>query len=376
MPSQATASIAAPAATPLRVAVLAATLRLGAADGRAQLLPFGEFEARDGRPGRGVKWRLDDAGGQRLAAELNRVAAATPIVIDYEHQTALAASNGQAAPAAGWIKRVQWLAGQGLFAEVEWTSRASAYIQAGEYRYISPVITYDEGSGRVVGLLNAALVNYPAVLGMEAVQAALAGMCTPTQPGRQPGGEPEPRMDLTKLLEALGLAADANEAAALAEIARLKAQPTISAELCAALGVQAGAPAAALLSAAQQIKGAAAAAGAADTAVAALTTQVAQLSARLACSEVDKLVEQGTADGKLLPATEPWFRELARRDIEQARAYLKAAPAIAQALGQQQSAQGAKGGQGGGTAALSGEAANVVRLLGITPDAFNKAAAA
>ena len=126
-------------------ALLAATLALSsAASGQAQLLPFGEFAARDGRPGPGKTWKLTDAAGRALAAQLSTTAAKTPVVIDYEHQTLLAATNGRPAPAAGWITSATWRDGQGLFATVQWTAAARAAIDAREYQYISPVITSDE----------------------------------------------------------------------------------------------------------------------------------------------------------------------------------------------------------------------------------------
>lgn len=140
--------------------------------GEAQLLPAGTFSARDGRPNDVRAWRLDDAAGHLLASRINAVASVTPIVIDYEHQTINAEKNGQAAPAAGWINAVEWRDGQGLFASVEWTARAKGLIAAGEYRYISPVISYDRNSGLVHGLHNAALVNHPALLGMQVVKAS------------------------------------------------------------------------------------------------------------------------------------------------------------------------------------------------------------
>lgn len=154
-------------------ALLAPAFALGSSVGIAQLLPAGEFVARDGRPGPGKCWRISDAQGKQLAAKLNATASQTPIVIDYEHQTLLSKDNGREAPAAGWIRGAQWRPGQGLFATVEWTAHAKARIAAGEYRYISPVITYDD-DGNVTGLQLAALVNHPALIGMEPVLAELA----------------------------------------------------------------------------------------------------------------------------------------------------------------------------------------------------------
>ncbi|NUZ08939.1 phage protease [Piscinibacter koreensis] len=153
-------------------ALLATALAL-AANGEAQLLPAGEFKARDGRPGKDLTWKLDDTGGVKLAVRLNGTAASTPIVIDYEHQTMLAPENGKPAPAAGWITHVEWRVGQGLFSRVDWTAAARQRIAAKEYRFISPVIEYDRATGQITGLHNAALTNFPALLGMQPVVAQL-----------------------------------------------------------------------------------------------------------------------------------------------------------------------------------------------------------
>lgn len=140
----------------------------------AQLLPAGEFSARDGRPGPGKTWKLNDTQGQALAARLGAIAAQTPIAIDYEHQSIMAATNGQPAPSAGYMLSFEWRNGAGLFARVQWNERALTYIRAGEYRYISPVILFDKVTGQITGLHNAALVSTPALLGMDAVQAMAA----------------------------------------------------------------------------------------------------------------------------------------------------------------------------------------------------------
>jgi phage I-like protein len=86
--------------------------------------------------------------GLLMARSRHLIAAAdarqTPYVIDYEHQTLRSAKNGLPAPASGWFKKLEWREGVGLFAvDVEWTDAAAAAIDAGEYRFISPVFLYD-----------------------------------------------------------------------------------------------------------------------------------------------------------------------------------------------------------------------------------------
>jgi phage I-like protein len=80
-------------------------------------------------------------------------------VIDYEHQTLNAATNGQPAPAAAWFSTLEWRDGDGLYAtDVQWTERAAAMVAAGEYRFLSPVFCFDN-HGNVKALLHAALTN-------------------------------------------------------------------------------------------------------------------------------------------------------------------------------------------------------------------------
>ncbi|SFM67282.1 Mu-like prophage I protein [Nitrosomonas nitrosa] len=135
-----------------------------------QLFPAGQFRATDGRPHDVPHWFIDAALAAQIIAEFE--ARANRTVVDYEHQTLLAAQNGQPAPAAGWFGKLAWRE-SGLYAvDVEWTERATQMIEGGEYRYISPVFTYDKKTGKVKRLLHAALTNNPALDGMDAVAAS------------------------------------------------------------------------------------------------------------------------------------------------------------------------------------------------------------
>lgn len=142
--------------------------------GRIQLFPCGEFAANDGRPAslKGVKtkvWRMGRIVAERLVSAFS--ARQNGMVVDYEHQTFLAAQNGQPAPAAGWIRGLEWVEGQGLFASVDWTEKAKGFLASGEYKYISPTFQFDPVSGEIEELLCAALTNYPALDGMEPARA-------------------------------------------------------------------------------------------------------------------------------------------------------------------------------------------------------------
>lgn len=343
----------------LFTALLAATLPL-LANGQAQLLPAGEFAARDGRPGPGKTWKVSDDQGRRIAAALNATAQKTPVVIDYEHQTLHAPKNGQAAPAAGWIKSASWRDGEGLFAEVEWTAAAKAAIDKREYLYISPVITFDAG-GTVTGVALAALTNFPALLGMDAVVAQLNGQFNPHHPQ-------EPQMDLlAQLIAALGLAAGTSEKDALAAVAALKARPAVPVALTGALGLAAGADEQAALSAVAELKKT-------DPGTLALITtlqgQVAALTTQLNEGTLVTEVDGAIAAHKFVPAMREQLLALGRKDRAALTAMITAAPAIPGLGGQTGSDTGRDA--GGGTAALTGTQRLIAKQLGLSEDEYAK----
>lgn len=134
-----------------------------------RLLPDGAFAARDGRPGTLTggnlnAWNLSGPGAEHVLDQWRR--RETPLAIDYEHQSLNARHNGQPAPAAGWIESLRYEPGQGLFASIRWTEGAKAFIEQDEYRFISPVFSFNPQSGDVLELKGAALTNVPALDGL------------------------------------------------------------------------------------------------------------------------------------------------------------------------------------------------------------------
>lgn len=108
------------------------------------------------------------------------------LVIDYEHQTL----SGNQAPAAGWIKQLQWREGDGLWVKTEWTQKAAAYIAKNEYRYYSPVMISRESDSRIVAVINVALTNSPKTRNIHAIAAkaeyTLVGHGEPVFPNGDP----------------------------------------------------------------------------------------------------------------------------------------------------------------------------------------------
>lgn len=98
------------------------------------------------------------------------------VPIDYDHSIETAAGNGNPVPAAGWIKSIDDEPDEHgvLWGTVEWTPKAAQMIEAGEYKFISPVIdpsVRDNRSGAPQGwtLTSAALTNQPVLQGMPAL---------------------------------------------------------------------------------------------------------------------------------------------------------------------------------------------------------------
>jgi phage I-like protein len=329
------------------VALLAAALTLQAS-ASTQLLPAGEFVGRDGRPGKGLKWKLSDAKGRALAAKLNERHTNTRFNLDYEHQAMVAQETGNPAPASGWASKFEWRDGVGLFAtDTQWTARAKQMIEAGEYLYISPVILYDTTTGEVTDILNAALLNVPNLLDMdpvahERVARLNASFSTATEQSSM-------NAILKALLEGLGLpATDATtEAQATAALTSLKTARSDLTALLKSLGVAETTEATAACTAIAALRAKADKAGQGGgepdptkwvslDKFNELNTQVAQLRASSTGREVDELIAQAKNEGKLMPAAEEVWRNVGKADIAQLRALIEKTPANPALAGQQQ----------------------------------------
>lgn len=332
------------------IAVAACVAELNAqAPAEIKLLPAGAFRARDGRPGNVTAWHLDAAAAARLIAQAQ--AAKGDFVIDYEHQTLHAEENGQPAPAAGWFKNLEWREGDGLYAvAVRWTARASQLIEAGEYRYISPVFGYDKQSGVVTELLMAALTNYPALDGHSDLAARAAARFSTTNE--------EKTMNREKMIALLGLSAEASDEQIEQALAALKAKAATAEDKDGEIAaLKAAKPDPAKFVPAETFE--------------ALKTEVAALKAQQTTGEVDALVKQGLADGKLLPVQEAWAKELGGKDVTALKTYLEKTPAIAALKGSIQT--GGKAPEDGGAEQLSTEELAVCKNLGISAEEYRKA---
>lgn len=329
------------------VAALAVDLTAtgNAAPTEFRLLPLGRFRAADGS-GRPVEvadgWLLDDNGARQIAAL--SVGRASKRVIDFEHQTLRAAENGKPAPAAGWFARLEARA-DGLYAvDVEWTAQAAQMIADKQYRYISPVFPYDKRTGAVLGIAHAALTNDPGLDGLTdlAALSALANQFL-TPP-------PQEEMPMKALLAALGLSETATEAEALAALAALKSAAPDPAKFVEV----------ATLTAAQTEK-------------AAIAAELAALKAEKAQAEVDKVIADGLAAGKLTPATEPHARKLAG-DLAALKGFIDAQPVIVKPGDTQIGGDKPAAGAGSGNSGLDEAQAALCARMGLKPEDYLAAA--
>ena len=306
-------------------AIAACTFEIQADGAAIQLFPIGAFKARDGRPKdvQAGHWYIDDQVAARLIAKV--ATRGTDLVIDYEHQTLNSETNGQPAPAAGWFQgaALEWRAGHGLFAtQVDWTAKAAGFIAAKEYRYLSPVFSYDKQTGEVLDLIHVALTNYPALDGMDSLPAQAAARFQLADPAA-PSAKENQRVNKEELIAHLGLSADASEEDIQTALTALKADAGKVGELQTALA-------------------AAKTQGAPDPAkfvpvgvVEDLKKDIAALKSNQIEGEVGELVKAGLDDGRLLPAQEKWARDLGKSNVAALKTYLEQTPAIAALKGQQ-----------------------------------------
>jgi phage I-like protein len=237
----------------------------------------------------------------------------------------------------------------------------------------------------------AALVNHPALLGMDAVESAeaLSAALAAALPRIRTTSHQEPapmttqNIALAALATALGLTAAATEAEALSTIAALKAKaekadkPELPNDVASALGVKTSAEA---LSAITALKTAQTGLDGAMTQITALQGQVQALTQRQTEGDLVALADGAIAEGKFVPALREQLLSIGRKDVAALQAMIKAAPAIPGLAGQAtaQAEAAARTAAGGTqTAALSStEALAVARNMGISPDAWAKSVAA
>ena len=332
-----------------------------------QLTPGQDFTPSDGRAMDVPAWRINAAIATQV---IGRFDAAQPPVIDYEHQTLHKEANGQPAPAAGWIHGLRWAEGSGLFAEVELTARALQAIASGEYRYFSPVFLYSAETGEVLKVTMGALTNNPAIHGMQALNtmqaAASAQFSTPSSHPTEDSMNPL----LKALLATLGLPETTTEQVALTAVQAHK-DTAEAARTALALKAEDGATAVTAACSALTTKAPDPAKFVPVETVTAMQTQLAALTAQQQADQVDKLIQPALADGRLLPAMEPWARDLGKTNMAQLTSFLQAAQPVA-ALTSTQTGGNAPAALATGAHGLSQDELAACSAMGVDPEAFAK----
>ncbi|MGZ5055666.1 MAG: phage protease [Methylobacter sp.] len=317
---------------PTNVGIAACSFELDGASTDVRVVPAGNFRGRDGRPTECASWNLTEAGAMAILAA--RSQQQDKFLFDYNHQTLYVEKTGQKAPAAGWGTALEWRPGDGIYAiATEWTPTAQQEIENKEFRYISPVITYNKTTGEVTGLLMASLVNYASLddLCDLAAMAALQFL-TPQ----------EPAMDADELMERLiymlNLPVTSTPAEIATELDKVKAmimQPD---------GTTAGL---AVLLTAKNDEIAALSANVSNSApdplqyapvavVRELREKLAALSGDTLQMQVRKLVDEGVASGKIIgPAEKDWAFKKGMKDMAALQADLDNTVGIAALAGMQ-----------------------------------------
>ncbi|MCY4584901.1 MAG: hypothetical protein OXB98_02570 [Bryobacterales bacterium] len=328
----------------------------GGAPEWVELLPAGPVvEGRDGR-----KWRLDDP--ERVAAE--SLDGSDPkkkeIPIDWEHATEIKAPQGEPAPAAGWITRLEVREGA-LWGRVEWTDRGREAVASREYRYLSPVFLHSKeragtknnnSPGRILRILSAGLTNSP--------NLALQALNHEGQGDRN-------TMDIKKILGALGLAEDAAVEQAVTAIDTLK-QDRDSAEerarnIAGSPSLEKFVPRADYDAALELAKEKATNAEA----------KLAEHEAQALDKEIDAEIAKALEAGKITPATADYHRAQCRADgegksgLERFKEYVEAVPEVAGDSGLD-----GKQPDGGAAKALNAGEARIAAMFGNSAEDLKK----
>jgi phage I-like protein len=328
--------------TPALITLLAlshSALATTAASGEVLLLPAGQVRTIDFDK-RELSWTVGDAEGQALAQKLNARVKDREIVFDYEHQTQLASENGQPAPASGWMTAFTWKPGVGLFAAVKWTERAKAFIEANEYKYLSPVLASIKG--KVTDLISVALTNLPALSGLASVASRMSAHLSNPDEHSQ-----EKNMDLLNaLLAKLGLSGDTSQERALEEVVALKAKAD-------SLATKDG-----------EITTLKSHADTANATITKLQAEIGSFRAAEAKREMDELIGTALKDGKLLPAQEAWARTLS---VDTLKGFVANAPQISALSGKTQTTS-----ESGNKSALEPHEIAICKAMNVSEESYLK----
>lgn len=295
------------------------------------LLPVGPaVVGRDGR-----SWRLPDP--ETIVSAFT--AGGMPIVLDWEHATELKAPKGERADAAGFITELSLVRDEGagrapgIWGRVEWTPDGATSVRSKAYRWISPVFLHDT-DGVIKRLISAALTNRP--------NLDLFALNHQRSAGSKENDVNEEQ--LKRLRARLGLAADASaEAVETALNARIDtATRATNLDLVPKTDLDAA------LNRANVAEG-----------------ELKKLRDEGHEKAVNAFIEKGKAEGKIAPASEPFYRSLCAtaEGLANTQKHYETLPVIVSPEAQAKPA--AQGGSGTNEIALTAEEKARCQRLGI-----------
>lgn len=137
----------------------------GKAPDRFLLIRDGDVGWADNRQG----FVMDPATAARMIAAFEQHGAKIPI--DYHHATERV-QPGQKAPAAGFVTRLEYVEGDGLYAAgIEWTDEGRADVESRRFVYTSPAVRYAD-KRKMMGVSSVALTNTPRTIDAKELIAA------------------------------------------------------------------------------------------------------------------------------------------------------------------------------------------------------------
>lgn len=309
-----------------------------------QLLPAGpDIVGHDGR-----RWRLSNA--QSLVHQF--AVRNQSIPVDWEHASEHRAPQGLPAPAAGWIDALE-LRNGAIWGRVEWTPTATNQISSREYRYLSPVFTYNQTTLEIRALKSVALTNQPN-LNLTALN----------QFDQQ---QEDDAMNIAAILAALKLPADADINACVTAINSMQ-QALISSEARALNAEQKS------MAISHDLSSYVPRADYDALQVRALNAEQAltNIQAQTLETDIETAINSALTAGKIVPATADYHRGVCRSDggLERFKEFMNAAPVIAAPSGLDHQSPTAT------ATALNAEERTAARLLGISAKDFIAAKAA
>ncbi|MDX2008254.1 MAG: phage protease [Meiothermus sp.] len=274
-----------------RIALLAGS----ALPDRVPLHPFGEFT------GNRVRFVFDE---ESLAAVRRQLAdKGVPWVLDLNHST-VALEEGEAAeaPAYGFVYGVEVVDGF-VYGLVEWTDLGREKMAGGAYNFVSPVLLYDEATGRVLGYHSHAVTNRPGTFHQRRIGLTAQ----------------EESMNLRQML---GLPETATDAEVQAALATLQARAQLGELVMGALELQSAELTAETR---RRVISLAANEGLAEE-LRTLREQLTQDRQQRQADAVAQLVGAAVEDGRILEPDRARYERLARLDLEGTRAVIEGLP--------------------------------------------------